>query len=155
MNIKLSQSFLFINSKDYFSKNLIKMRKILTFAIAIISTEFTYAQLLNNDFEQQKKNTFTEWNFKKNDSYDVKIDSKEKHSKRDEGFFNRINALEQKIALYNNDLSHIKDTVDEMNDNLKSLMEKPGKLQDKIIAYIITGIIGIVLGFALKGIFPV
>ena len=57
------------------------MRKILTFAIAIISTEFTYAQLLNNDFEQQTKNTFTEWNFKKNDSYDVKIDSKEKHSK--------------------------------------------------------------------------
>ena len=80
---------------------------------------------------------------------------KEKHSKRDEGFFNLINVLEQKIALYNNDLGHIKDTVDEMNDNLKSLMEKPGKLQDKIIAYVITGIIGIVLGFALKGIFPV
>lgn len=80
---------------------------------------------------------------------------KEKHSKRDEDFFNRINALEQKIALYNNDLGHIKDTVDEMNDNLKALMEKPGKLQDKIIAYVITGIIGIVLGFALKGIFPV
>ena len=80
---------------------------------------------------------------------------KEKHSKRDGVFFERINALEQKIALYNNDLGHIKDTVDEMNDNLKSLMKKPGKLQDKIIAYIITGIIGIVLGFALKGIFPV
>ena len=80
---------------------------------------------------------------------------KEKHSKRDGIFFERINALEQKIALYNNDLGHIKDTVDEMNDNLKSLMEKPGKLQDKIIAYVITGIIGIVLGFALKGIFPV
>lgn len=80
---------------------------------------------------------------------------KEKHSKRDGVFFERINALEQKIALYNNDLGHIKDTVDEMNDNLKSLMEKPGKLQDKIIAYVITGIIGIVLGFALKGIFPV
>ena len=80
---------------------------------------------------------------------------KEKHSKRDGVFFERINALEQKIALYNNDLGHIKDTVDEMNDNLKSLMEKPGKLQDKIIAYVITGIIGIDLGFALKGIFPV
>lgn len=79
---------------------------------------------------------------------------KEKHSKRDGVFFDRINALEQKIALYNNDLGHIKDTVDEMNDNLKALMEKPGKLQDKIIAYVITGIIGIVLGFALKGIFP-
>ena len=80
---------------------------------------------------------------------------KEKHSKRDGVFFERINALEQKIALYNNDLGHIKDTVDEMNDNLKSLMKKPGKLQDKIIANIITGLIGIVLGFALKGIFPV
>ena len=82
-------------------------------------------------------------------------EKKEKHSKRDGVFFDRINALEQKIALYNNDLGHIKDTVDEMNDNLKALMEKPGKLQDKIIAYVITGIIGIVLGFALKGIFPV
>ena len=28
---------------------------------------------------------------------------KEKHSKRDGVFFERINALEQKIALYNND----------------------------------------------------
>ena len=80
---------------------------------------------------------------------------KEKHSKRDGVFFERINALEQLSALYNHDLVHIKDTGDEMNDNLKSLMEKPGKLQDKIIAYVITGIIGIVLGFALKGIFPV
>ena len=80
---------------------------------------------------------------------------KEKHSKRDEGFFNRINALEQKIALYNNEDRHIDDTVHDPSINLKVLMEKPGKLQDKIIAYVITGIIGIVLGFALKGIFPV
>lgn len=43
---------------------------------------------------------------------------KEKHSKRDGIFFERINALETKIVLYNNDLGHIKDTVDEMNDNL-------------------------------------
>ena len=52
---------------------------------------------------------------------------KEKYSKRDGIFFERINALETKIVLYNNDLGHIKDTVDEMSDNLKSLMEVPGK----------------------------
>ena len=55
---------------------------------------------------------------------------KEKHSKRDGVFFERINALETKIVLYNNDLGHIKDTVDEMNDNLKSLMEAPAKRYD-------------------------
>lgn len=58
---------------------------------------------------------------------------KEKHSKRDEGFFNRINALEQKIALYNNDLGHIKDTVDEMNDNLKALMENQENYRTKLL----------------------
>lgn len=57
------------------------MRKILTFAIAIFFYEFTSAQLLNNDFEQLKDGALAEWKFKKNDSYIVKIDSKEKHSK--------------------------------------------------------------------------
>lgn len=80
---------------------------------------------------------------------------KEKHSKRDGIFFDRINALEQKIALYNNDLSHIKNTVDEMNDNLKSLMEVPGKRWNTAIACIITAVISAIIGFALKGIFPV
>lgn len=80
---------------------------------------------------------------------------KEKHSKRDGIFFDRINALEQKIALYNNDLGHIKDTVDEMNDNLKSLMDVPAKRWDTVIVCIITAVIGVIVGFALKGIFPV
>lgn len=79
---------------------------------------------------------------------------KEKHSKRDGIFFERINNLEQKIALYNNDLGHIKNTVDEMNDNLKSLMEAPAKRWDTVIVCIITAVIGVIVGFALKGIFP-
>lgn len=79
---------------------------------------------------------------------------KEKHSKRDGIFFGRINALETKIVLYNNDLGHIKDTVDEMNDNLKSLMEAPGKRYDTIVVCVITAVIGAIVGFALSGIFP-
>ena len=78
----------------------------------------------------------------------------EKQSERHREFYNRIGLLEQKTALYSNDLNHIKDTVDEMNNNLKSLMEKPGKRWDAVVIYIITAIIGIVVGFALKGIFP-
>ena len=80
---------------------------------------------------------------------------KEKHSKRDGIFFDRINALEQKIALYNNDLGHIKDTADEMNDNLKSLMEVPSNRWNTAIACIITAIITAVISFVLKGVFPV
>lgn len=78
----------------------------------------------------------------------------EKQSERHREFYSRIGLLEQKTALYSNDLNHIKDTVDEMNNNLKSLMEKPGKRWDAVVIYIITAIIGIVVGFALKGVFP-
>lgn len=80
---------------------------------------------------------------------------KEKHSKRDGIFFDRISELERKIALYNNDLGHIKDTVDEMNDNLKSLMEIPSNRWNTAIACIITAIITAVISFVLKGVFPV
>lgn len=78
----------------------------------------------------------------------------DKQSERHREFYNRIGLLEQKTALYSNDLNHIKDTVDEMNNNLKSLMEKPGKRWDAVVIYIITAIIGIIVGFALKGVFP-
>jgi hypothetical protein len=79
---------------------------------------------------------------------------KEKYSKRDGIFFERINALETKIVLYNNDLGHIKDTVDEMNNNLKFLMEAPGKRYDTIVVCVITAVIGAIVGFVLSGIFP-
>ena len=58
---------------------------------------------------------------------------KEKYSKRDGIFFERINALETKIVLYNNDLGHIKDTVDEMNNNLKFLMEAPENATTRLL----------------------
>lgn len=80
---------------------------------------------------------------------------KEKHSKRDEMFFNRIGELERKTDVYHNDLDHIKETVDEMNSNLKILMAVPGKRYDTIIVCIITAVVGAVVGFILSGIFPV
>lgn len=121
------------------------MRKILTFAIAIISTEFTYAQLLNNDFEQQKKNTFTEWNFKKNDSYDVKIDSKEKHSKNnslqiigDNVDSKKFQAFSQKISINVDKMQKIEISAYIKSENLTghiNLFTQIKDANDNLIAF--------------------
>lgn len=81
-------------------------------------------------------------------------DMQEKQSERHKEFYSRINKLEQKTALYSNDLDHIKETVDEMNNNLKILMAVPGKRYDTIIVCIITAVVGAVVGFMLSGVFP-
>lgn len=79
----------------------------------------------------------------------------EKHSDRSKEFYERIGELERKTALSENDLNHIKSTVDEMNNNIKTLMTIPGKRYDTIIVCVITSIVSAVIGFMLSGILPV
>lgn len=79
----------------------------------------------------------------------------EKHSDRSKEFYERIGELERKTALSENDLNHIKSTVDEMNNNIKTLMAIPGKHYDTIIVCVITSIVSAVIGFMLSGILPV
>lgn len=79
----------------------------------------------------------------------------EKHSDRSKEFYERIGELERKTALSENDLNHIKSTVDEMNNNIKTLMAVPGKRYDTIIVCVITAIVSTVIGFMLSGILPV
>lgn len=79
----------------------------------------------------------------------------EKQSDRSKEFYERIGELERKTALSENDLNHIKSTVDEMNNNIKTLMEIPGKRYDTIIVCVITAIVSAVIGFMLSGILPV
>ena len=79
----------------------------------------------------------------------------EKQSDRSKEFYERIGELERKTALSENDLNHIKSTVDEMNNNIKTLMAVPGKRYDTIIVCVITAIVSAVIGFMLKGILPV
>ena len=79
----------------------------------------------------------------------------DKHSDRSKEFYERIGELERKTALSENDLNHIKSTVDEMNNNIKTLMEIPGKRYDTIIVCVITSIVSAVIGFMLSGILPV
>lgn len=79
----------------------------------------------------------------------------EKHSDRSKEFYERIGELERKTALSENDLNHIKSTVDEMNNNIKTLMAVPGKRYDTIIVCVITSIVSAVIGFMLSGILSV
>ena len=79
----------------------------------------------------------------------------EKNSDRSKVFYERIGELERKTALSENDLNHIKSTVDEMNNNIKTLMAVPGKRYDTIIVCVITAIVSAVIGFMLSGILPV
>ena len=79
----------------------------------------------------------------------------ERQSDRNKELYERIGELERKTALSENDLNHIKSTVDEMNNNIKTLMAVPGKRYDTIIVCVITAIVSAVIGFMLKGILPV
>lgn len=79
----------------------------------------------------------------------------EKNSDRSKEFYERIGELERKTALSENDLNHIKSTVDEMNNNIKTLVAVPGKRYDTIIVCVITAIVSAVIGFMLSGILPV
>ena len=79
----------------------------------------------------------------------------EKHSDRSKEFYERIGELERKTALSENDLNHIKSTVDEMNNNIKTLMAIPGKRYDTIIVCVITAISSAIIGFMLNSILPV
>ena len=79
----------------------------------------------------------------------------EKQSDRSKEFYERIGELERKTAVSENDLNHIKSTVDEMNNNIQTLMAVPGKRYDTIIVCVITAIVSAVIGFMLSGILPV
>ena len=63
--------------------------------------------------------------------------------------------LEKESALHKNDLEHIKETVDEVNTNVKSLMAMPGKRYETLIVSVITALAGAFVGFLLSGNIPV
>lgn len=77
-----------------------------------------------------------------------------KSSNDNKEFYSRIEFLEKENALLKRDIEHIKETMDEMNENIKTLMQRPQKRYDAIIASAITAVIGGVIGFIMSGILP-
>ncbi len=79
---------------------------------------------------------------------------KEKHSRDSKIFYDRIGLLEKDNVRFGSDVEHIKKTMDEMNQNIKTLMETPAKRYETIIACVITTVVGTVIGFLLSGVIP-
>lgn len=77
-----------------------------------------------------------------------------KSSNDNKEFYNRIELLEKENAVLKKDIEHIKETMDEMNENIKTLMQRPQKRYDAIIASAITAVIGGIIGFIMSGILP-
>ena len=78
-------------------------------------------------------------------------DMKEKHSRDNKEFFERIQGLEREYAVLKSDVGHIRETVDEMHANLKILMAAPGKRYETIIACVLTTVVGTILGLVISG----
>lgn len=79
---------------------------------------------------------------------------KRKYSDEHKEFYDRIEDLEKENAVLKNDIEHIRKTVDEMNENLKTLMQQPAKRYDTLIVTVITSIITAIIAFVLRGVLP-
>lgn len=79
---------------------------------------------------------------------------KRKYSDEHKEFYDRIEDLEKENAVIKNDLDHICKTVDEVNKNLKTLMQQPAKRYETFVVAAITAIITAVIAFILRGALP-
>lgn len=62
-----------------------------------------------------------------------------------------LDSLVSSVAALANEQEHIKDDVTEIKTDVKSLTEKPAKHWDAVVGAIITGIVGFVVAWALRG----
>ena len=94
-------------------------------------------------------------NEKRIDAIKSELDTlKEKNSLDHEKFFNRIEENKEKMVESQADRKHIREQLDEIGGNVKTLMQTPAKRYDMIITSVLTGVIGALIGFIMSGIFP-
>lgn len=81
-------------------------------------------------------------------------DFKTKNSSDHKEFFNRIEDVEKDMVESQGDRKHITQQLDEISLNVKSLMDKPGRRYETVVVSIITAIVSVIVGFVMRGIFP-
>ena len=81
-------------------------------------------------------------------------DLKNKNSDDHKEFYDRIENVEKDMIESQGDRQHITKQLNEINLNVKSLMQQPGKRYETIVTSVLTGVIGAIIGFALSGAFP-
>lgn len=77
-----------------------------------------------------------------------------KNSKDHKEFYDRIETAEKDMIESQGDRRHITQQLEEINGNVKTLMQKPEKRYETIITSVLTAIIGALVGFVLSGVFP-
>lgn len=69
-------------------------------------------------------------------------------------FFDRFERMNERVVGYEKDMSYLKSTVADISRDVKEIKEKPAKRWDSAVMYLITSVIGAVVGFLLSGVIP-
>lgn len=77
---------------------------------------------------------------------------KSNNSRDHEKFFNRIESVEKDMVESIGDRKHITQQLEEINGNVKTLMQKPEKRYETIVTSVLTALIGALVGFILSGV---
>ena len=81
-------------------------------------------------------------------------DFKANNSKDHKEFYNRLEDVEKDMVSSKSDREHINGKLDEISENVKALMDKPGKRYETVATSILTAIIGALVGFVMSGVLP-
>lgn len=82
-------------------------------------------------------------------------DFKQKNSVDHGKFFERIEKTEKSMIESQGDRQNIREKLDEISDDVKTIMQRPAKQYDTIVTSVLTGLIGALIGFIMSGILPV
>lgn len=77
---------------------------------------------------------------------------KEKNSIDHEKFFNRIEENREKMVESQSDRQNIREKLDEIGIDVKTIMQAPAKQFENIKLNALTGVIGALIGFIINGI---
>lgn len=66
------------------------------------------------------------------------------------GLNEKLIRLDAKMDGYNKDLKHMADTIIEVRADVKTLVSEPGKKWNSVTMFVVTSIIGIIIGFILN-----
>lgn len=80
-------------------------------------------------------------------------DSK-KNAEAHREFYGKFEQMKVDNAVANNNMMNITSTLSEIRADVKELKEKPAKRYDAIVMYIITSVLGALVGFLINGVMP-
>ena len=79
---------------------------------------------------------------------------KNKNSEDHKEFYNRIEKNEKSMIESQGDRQNIREKLDEIGIDVKTIMQTPAKRYETITTSILTGVIGALIGFIMSGILP-